>query len=88
MEQLSPADQAYYNLASVIVDVTEGGGVDDVCLNTLVRLQESMIAWKECEFTSQAYDRGDLVPLPKNKEHAEAMVKVGLFYLNQQESKG
>ena len=28
-------------------------------------------------------DNGESVVLPKDKEHAEAMVRVGMFYLNQ-----
>ncbi len=32
-------------------------------------------------------DEGNSVVLPKDKEHAEAMVKVGMFYLEQQNGK-
>ncbi len=36
------------------------------------------------------YDKlnnGEAVVIPKDREHAEAMVKIGMFYLDQQDGK-
>ena len=35
----------------------------------------------------ESLNNGDVVVLPKDKEHAEAMVKIGMFYLENKEKK-
>ena len=68
-------------LAGVIADVDykdEGtNGFDQVCYDTIVRVHDQL-----CMLAINAR-QGLTVPIPVNKEQAEGMVKVGMFYLEQ-----
>ena len=52
---------------------------------TMEQLYEHHIAPMQEQL--EKLNNGDSVVLPKDKEHAEAMVKVGMFYLNQKNGK-
>lgn len=68
-------------LAGVIADVdykdSGSAGFDQVCYDTLTRVHDRLC------FLSISAKQGLTVPLPVNREQAEGMVKVGIFYLEQ-----
>ena len=49
--------------------------------------KENFIDWEETKFKIEQLENGYTVVLPKNKEHAEAMVRVGMFYLDNLDKK-
>lgn len=66
-------------LAGVIADVEHVGivGYDRVCHDTIVRVHDRL-----CMLAINVR-QGLTVPIPVNREQAEGMVKVGMFYLEQ-----
>ena len=45
--------------------------------------KENFIDWEQTQRELDSLKRGDTVLLPTSKEHAEAMVRTGMFYLDQ-----
>lgn len=72
-----------HELDGVIIDIEQGAGFDDVCLATLKRLREHLPEWLRLLEEAEQHRRGDMVMIPSNLKHAQAMLQVAEFYLRQ-----
>ena len=72
-----------HELDGVIADCEHGAGFDDVCLATLKRLREHLPEWQRLLEEAQQHRSGEMILIPSNIKHAQAMLQVAEFYLRQ-----
>lgn len=80
---ITNAERLSYELLGVIIDVEEGNGFDNVCLRTIKRVREELQILHQLEEELKSIKNGDVVILPVNKEHAEAMSLIVSAYLGE-----
>jgi hypothetical protein len=77
------AKDLHYELEGVIADVEYGNGFDDVCLNTVKRVSNQLVSVQADADEADQVRKGFAITVPADKAHAEAMLSVALFYLEQ-----
>lgn len=80
---MNKAEKMYYELEGVIRDIDNGLGFDDACYNTVKRTQEELQELSEDINYVDNIKAGNVIQIPVNKDHANAMIQVALFYLEQ-----
>jgi hypothetical protein len=82
LTEITPRNLAY-ELDGVITDVEVGCGFDDVCMSTIKRVRKQLIDLELEAIEDRKIKTGEAITVPVDKEHAEAMLSVALFYLEQ-----